>query len=81
MVAALVAFEAPISMTALNPARDLGPRVWMAVVGWGDIAFPGPRGGWWVPLVSTIVGGLIGGAFYHGVYKKVFQAATRTAES
>ncbi len=81
LVAALVAFEAPISMTALNPARDLGPRAWMAVVGWGDIAFPGPRGGWWVPMVSTIVGGLIGGALYQGVYKRVFQTPQPSPES
>lgn len=81
LVAALVAFEAPISMTALNPARDLGPRAWMAVVGWGDIAFPGPRGGWWVPLASTIVGGLAGGALYQCAYKQVFQASQPSQES
>jgi len=73
LVAALVAYEAPISMTAMNPARDLGPRLWTFVAGWGEIAFPGPRGGWWIPTVSTIVGGLIGGAFYQGAYKKVYQ--------
>lgn len=77
LVAALVAFEAPISMTALNPARDLGPRAWMAIVGWGDIAFPGPRGGWWIPTVSTIIGGLAGGALYQCAYKQVFQASQK----
>lgn len=75
LVAALIAYEAPISMTALNPARDLGPRVWIALAGWGDMAFPGPRGGWWIPTVSTIVGGLIGGAFYHGAYKQLFRSS------
>lgn len=75
LVAAIVAYEAPISMTALNPARDLGPRVLASFAGWGDIAFPGPRGGWWIPTVSTIVGALIGGAVYHGAYKKIFQSS------
>jgi glycerol uptake facilitator protein len=75
LVAALIAYEAPVSMTALNPARDIMPRLWMAIVGWGEIAFPGPKGGWWIPTVSTIVGGIVGGAFYQGVYKRLFQSA------
>lgn len=73
LVAALVAYEAPISMTAMNPARDLGPRIMSFFFGWGEMAFPGPRGGWWIPTVSTIVGGLIAGAFYRGFYRTVFQ--------
>lgn len=72
LVAGLVAYEAPVSMAALNPARDLGPRVFLLIAGWGDIAFPGPRGGWWIPTVSTMVGGLIGGGFYHYAYRWVF---------
>lgn len=69
LVAALVAYEAPISMAALNPARDLGPRIWAFLTGWGEIAFPGPRGGFWIPTLSTIVGGLVGGAIYTYLYK------------
>lgn len=68
-VGALVAFAAPVSMAALNPARDLGPRVFALLAGWGEIAFPGPRGGFWIPAVATIVGGLIGGAIYHFAFK------------
>lgn len=72
LVAALVGYEAPISMAALNPARDLGPRVWAFLVGWGDIAFPGPRGGFWIPTVSTLAGGLVGGAAYSYLYKRLY---------
>lgn len=64
LVAALVQYEAPISMAALNPARDLGPRIFGYLAGWGEIAFPGPRGGWWLPTVSTLVGGIVGGGLY-----------------
>ncbi|WP_319775465.1 MIP/aquaporin family protein [Breoghania sp.] len=74
LVAALVAYEAPISMTAMNPARDLGPRIMSYFFGWGDIALPGPRGGWWIPTVSTIIGGLVAGAFYRSYYGFVFKA-------
>lgn len=64
LVGALVMYEAPISMTALNPVRDLGPRIVGLFYGFGEIAFPGPRGGWWIPAVSTIVGGILGGGAY-----------------
>lgn len=72
LVGVLVAYEAPVSMAALNPARDLGPRVWALIAGWGEIAFPGPRGGFWIPTVSTIVGGLLGGAIYTYIYKGIY---------
>src|SRR5918992_1901318 len=75
LVAGLVAYEAPISMAALNPARDLGPRIFTLLAGWGEIAFPGPRGvDFLIPTVATIVGGLIGGAIYTYLYKRVYLA-------
>lgn len=53
---------------AINPARDLGPRIFAWLVGWGDAAFPGVQGNldayWWVPIVGPIVGGVIGAAVY-----------------
>ncbi len=64
LVAALVQYEAPVSMAALNPARDLGPRIFGFAVGYGEVAFPGPRGGFWLPTTSTIVGGILGGGLY-----------------
>lgn len=66
-------------MAALNPARDLGPRIWALLAGWGEIAFPGPRGGFWIPTVSTLVGGLAGGAIYTYFYKGVFKEAEEPA--
>jgi len=51
---------------AINPARDLGPRIWHAVM-------PAPNKGgsdWgysWVPVVGPIIGGCIAGAAYIGV--------------
>jgi glycerol uptake facilitator protein len=49
---------------AINPARDLGPRLvtWMA--GWGSAAVPGDGSGFsaymWVPIVGPLVGGVLG---------------------
>lgn len=64
VVAMLVGYEAPISMAALNPARDLGPRLFGFAIGYGEIAIPGPRGAFWLPTVSTLVGGVVGGGLY-----------------
>lgn len=74
LVGVLVAYGSPISMTAINPARDLGPRLFALFAGWGDIAFPGPRNGFWIPAVSTLVGGVIGGAAYTFALKPLYPA-------
>lgn len=49
---------------ALNPARDFGPRIFAALSGWGEMAFPGPNAYFWVPIVGPILGALIGGFLY-----------------
>jgi len=49
---------------AINPARDLGPRLFTAVAGWGGEVFTAGGGWWWVPIVAPCVGGLVGGLVY-----------------
>jgi glycerol uptake facilitator len=48
---------------AINPARDLGPRIMHAI-----LPIPGKgTSDWeyaWVPVVGPLIGGAIGGAFY-----------------
>ena len=64
-VAAIISVIAPLTQAGLNPARDFGPRVVSWFLGWGDIAFPGPRGGWLsVYIVAPIIGALAGGGLY-----------------
>jgi len=49
---------------AINPARDLGPRLFTALAGWGGEVFTAGNGWWWVPIVGPLVGGVLGGAVY-----------------
>jgi glycerol uptake facilitator-like aquaporin len=49
---------------AINPARDLGPRLFTAVAGWGADVFRAGNYWFWVPIVGPIVGGVLGAYTY-----------------
>lgn len=49
---------------AINPARDLGPRLFTFMAGWGGDVFRAGNGWWWVPLVAPPIGGIVGGFAY-----------------
>ena len=49
---------------AINPARDLGPRLFTAVAGWGSDVFRAGNGWWWVPIAGPCIGGVVGGFLY-----------------
>lgn len=54
---------------AINPARDLGPRLLTWAAGWQDLAIPGSLTGsfsayWWIPIVGPLVGGVVGVLVY-----------------
>ncbi|XP_066502364.1 aquaporin-7 [Hoplias malabaricus] len=49
---------------AINPTRDLSPRVFTAIAGWGSEVFRAGNGWWWVPVVAPLVGGVTGALIY-----------------
>ena len=49
---------------AINPARDLGPRVFTAVAGWGAEVFRAGNAWWWIPVIAPPVGGILGAWVY-----------------
>jgi glycerol uptake facilitator protein len=63
---------------AINPARDLGPRLFAWAQGWGKIAMPGDYGNvntyFWIPIVGPLVGGAIGAFVYDFLIRGVLIA-------
>ncbi|KAK7116040.1 aquaporin-10-like [Littorina saxatilis] len=50
---------------ALNPARDLAPRAFTALAGWGSAPFSFRNYNWfWVPIVGPHIGALLGAHLY-----------------
>jgi glycerol uptake facilitator protein len=63
-VAVIISVLAPLTQAGLNPARDLGPRLFALLAGWGSIALPGPNGVWWAYIVGPFLGGPLGATLY-----------------
>uniref|UniRef100_A0A8C0JB02 AQP7 protein n=1 Tax=Chelonoidis abingdonii TaxID=106734 RepID=A0A8C0JB02_CHEAB len=49
---------------AINPSRDLPPRIFTAIAGWGIEVFRAGDYWWWVPLVAPTLGSLVGALAY-----------------
>jgi glycerol uptake facilitator protein len=64
LVALIGASMGYLEAWAMNPARDFGPRLFCFFAGWGPSAFPSPDNYWWIPIVSTLIGAVVGGGAY-----------------
>jgi glycerol uptake facilitator protein len=69
-VAALISVVAPLTQGCFNPARDFGPRLFAFCAGWGSVAIPGPRGGFFaVYVIAPLAGALAGAASFRLVFR------------
>jgi MIP family channel proteins len=63
---------------AINPARDVGPRLLTAAFGWGGDVFRAGHGWWWVPIVGPLLGGVLGGFVYDHLIIRFHQREAST---
>jgi glycerol uptake facilitator protein len=56
---------------AINPARDFGPRLWIAIVS-GGASFANNY--WWIPIVACLLGGVVGAFIYDFTIGRVLTA-------
>ncbi len=59
----LICVFAPLTMAGFNPARDLAPRVFSSLAGWGAVPFTVNGLGWLFVYVVAPCGGALCGAF------------------
>ncbi|XP_062984407.1 aquaporin-7-like [Elgaria multicarinata webbii] len=50
---------------AINPSRDLPPRIFTAIAGWGMEVFRAADNWWWVPVIAPTLGSLVGIFIYN----------------
>src|SRR5437868_636278 len=58
---------------AINPARDFGPRLWIAIVSGGE-SFTVNNFYFWIPIVAPLAGGVVGAFIYDFTLGRVLQA-------
>lgn len=69
-VTLLICLLGPLTMACFNPARDLAPRIFSSLVGWGNVPFTVNGSGWFtVYIVAPILGALLGGLIYTKLLK------------
>jgi glycerol uptake facilitator protein len=64
-VTLLISILGPLTMACFNPARDLAPRIFSSLTGWGMVPFQANGAGWLtVYCIAPVIGGLLGGFIY-----------------
>ena len=80
-VSLMISICAPLTQVGINPARDFGPRIFAAIAGWGRMAIPGPRNGFWVYIVGPILGAIVGAGLNDWIFSNAVRLSRKFKES
>jgi glycerol uptake facilitator protein len=76
-VTILISLLGPLTMAAFNPARDLAPRVFSSLAGWGRVPFTANGMGWLtVYVLAPILGGQCGAIIFRAFFRPHYEQAT-----
>lgn len=65
---------------AINPARDIGPRLFTYFAGWGSPVFTQFPNWWLVPIAGPMIGGPLGGFVYQFLIGRLHPPAHESPE-
>ncbi len=71
-VTIIICIIAPLTQAGLNPARDLSPRLFSYLAGWGRAAAPDNNFGLVVYVIAPIVGASIAAIFFTKIVEPIF---------
>jgi glycerol uptake facilitator protein len=72
----LISLFGPLTMAGFNPARDLAPRLFSALAGWGGAVFRANGSGWLIVyIVAPLAGGQAGTLAYRIFFRGAYAAA------
>lgn len=72
----LIGVFAPLTMAGFNPARDLGPRLFSSVAGWGRLPFAVNGHGWLtVYVIAPCAGACAGAALAQALFGRAGKSA------
>ena len=81
-VTLLISLLGPLTMACFNPARDLAPRLFSAIAGWGSVPFTTNGWGWLtVYIVAPVLGALFGTMIYRALLAPHYAARALNVDS
>ncbi|MBL9168618.1 MAG: aquaporin [Verrucomicrobiales bacterium] len=75
-VTLLISLLGPLTMACFNPARDLAPRLFSSLAGWGSVPFQVNGHGWLtVYVLAPCAGALLGGGVHRLLFRNAYEWA------